>query len=78
MVRINHLCIYFPDPKIYMEEFTLSELGVFLGVVGGIMNSVLLIFQKSKCANMTHYYMTHLKGARTFYGSRSRRTNKSG
>ena len=36
--------------NIYMEEFTLSELGVFLGVVGGIMTSVLLTIQKSKCA----------------------------
>ena len=37
---------------IYMEEFTLSELGVFLGVVGGIMTSVLLTIQKSKCKNI--------------------------
>ena len=29
----------------------LSELGVFLGVVGGIMTSVLLTIQKSKCKN---------------------------
>ena len=35
-----------------MEEFTLSELGVFLGVVGGIMTSVLLTSQKSKCKNI--------------------------
>ena len=35
-----------------MEEFTLSELGVFLGVVGGIMTSVLLTIQKSKCKNI--------------------------
>ena len=34
-----------------MKEFTLSELGVFLGVVGGIMTSVLLTIQKSKCKN---------------------------
>ena len=26
-----------------MKEFTLSELGVFLGVVGGIVTSVLLV-----------------------------------
>ena len=33
-----------------MQEFTLSDLGVvFLGVVGGIMTSVLLTVQKSKC-----------------------------
>jgi len=32
-----------------MEDFTLSELGVFLGVVGGIVTSLLLTIQKSKC-----------------------------
>ena len=31
------------------SEFTLSDLGVFLGVVGGIMTSILLTIQKSKC-----------------------------
>eukprot|EP01043_Picozoa_sp_COSAG02_P005152 COSAG02_NODE_138_length_34440_cov_16.694368_15_plen_122_part_00 len=36
----------------YMEEFTLGELGVFLGAVGGIMTSVLLAIQKSKCKNI--------------------------
>ena len=35
-----------------MKEFTLSELGVFLGVVGGIVTSVLLTIQKSKCKNI--------------------------
>ena len=35
-----------------MKEFTLSELGVFLGVVGGIVTSVLLKIQKSKCKNI--------------------------
>jgi len=32
-----------------MEDFTLSDLGVFLGVVGGIITSILLTIQKSKC-----------------------------
>ena len=32
-----------------MENFTLAELGVFLGVVGGIITSILLTIQKSKC-----------------------------
>ena len=32
-----------------MEDFTLAELGVFLGVVGGIITSLLLTIQKSKC-----------------------------
>ena len=31
-----------------METFTLSDLGVFLGVVGGIVTSILLTIQKSK------------------------------
>ena len=35
-----------------MKEFTLSELGVFLEVVGGIMTRVLLTIQKSKCKNI--------------------------
>jgi len=30
----------------------LSDLGVFLGVVGGIVTSVLLTIQKSKCKNI--------------------------
>lgn len=32
-----------------MEAFTLAELGVFLGVVGGMITSILLTIQKSKC-----------------------------
>tara|TARA_R110002051_G_scaffold219558_1_gene283553 strand:+ start:1793 stop:1972 length:180 start_codon:yes stop_codon:yes gene_type:complete len=32
-----------------MERFTLAELGVFLGVVGGILTTLLLTIQKSKC-----------------------------
>ena len=32
-----------------MDKFTLAELGVFLGVVGGILTSILLTIQKSKC-----------------------------
>ena len=35
-----------------MKEFTLSELGVFLGVAGGIVTSVLLTIQKIKCKNI--------------------------
>ena len=35
-----------------METFTLSDLGVFLGVVGGIVTSILLTIQKSKCKNI--------------------------
>jgi len=32
-----------------MEDFTLADMGVFLGVVGGIITSILLTIQKSKC-----------------------------
>ncbi len=35
-----------------METFTLAELGVFLGVLGGIITSLLLTIQKSKCKNI--------------------------
>eukprot|EP01043_Picozoa_sp_COSAG02_P091879 COSAG02_NODE_28555_length_587_cov_1.122951_1_plen_56_part_01 len=35
-----------------MEPFTLAELGVFLGVVGGMLTSILLTIQKSKCRNI--------------------------
>jgi hypothetical protein len=38
--------------QVYMETFTLSDLGVFLGVVGGIVTSILLTIQKSKCKNI--------------------------
>ena len=36
-----------------MERFTLAELGVFLGVVGGILTTLLLTIQKSKCKEIT-------------------------
>jgi hypothetical protein len=32
-----------------MQTFTIAELGVFLGVLGGVMTSLILTFQKSKC-----------------------------
>ena len=35
-----------------MEDYTLSDLGVFLGVVGGILTSLLLTIQKSKCSKI--------------------------
>ena len=35
-----------------MKEFTMSELGVFLGVVGGILTSILLTVQKRKCTTI--------------------------
>ena len=32
-----------------MENFTMAELGVFCGVLGGVATSLVLTFQKSKC-----------------------------
>tara|TARA_R110000824_G_scaffold76652_1_gene194137 strand:- start:50 stop:241 length:192 start_codon:yes stop_codon:yes gene_type:complete len=32
-----------------MENFTMAELGVFLGVLGGVLTSLILTMQKSKC-----------------------------
>ena len=32
-----------------MENFTMAELGVFLGVLGGVLTSFMLTLQKSKC-----------------------------
>jgi hypothetical protein len=36
-----------------MNDFTLAELGVFLGVVGGIFTSIVMTFQKSKCKKIS-------------------------
>jgi len=32
-----------------MEKFTLAELGIFLTSIGGILITILLTIQKSKC-----------------------------
>jgi len=32
-----------------MENFTMAELGVFLGVVGGVLTTLIFSIQKSKC-----------------------------
>ena len=32
-----------------MENFTMAELGVFCGVLGGVVTSLVLTLQKSKC-----------------------------
>jgi hypothetical protein len=36
-----------------METFTLAELGVFLGVIGGVITSLILTIQKSRCETIT-------------------------
>jgi hypothetical protein len=36
-----------------MENFTLAELGVFLGVLGGVLTSLILTIQKSKCKEIS-------------------------
>ena len=36
-----------------METFTLAELGVFLGVIGGVITSLILTVQKSRCETIT-------------------------
>jgi len=32
-----------------METFTMAELGVFIGILGGVITTLLLTIQKSKC-----------------------------
>jgi hypothetical protein len=32
-----------------MKDFTLAEFGVFIGIVGGVITSLLMTVQKSKC-----------------------------
>jgi hypothetical protein len=32
-----------------MENFTMAELGVFIGILGGVLTTLLLTIQKSKC-----------------------------
>ena len=36
-----------------MNDFTMAELGVFIGVVGGVMTSLILTIQKSKCETIS-------------------------
>ena len=36
-----------------MNDFTMAELGVFIGVLGGVMTSLILTFQKSKCETIS-------------------------
>ena len=32
-----------------MENYTLAEMGVFIGVLGGVFTTLILTVQKSKC-----------------------------
>jgi hypothetical protein len=36
-----------------MQEFTLAEMGVFVGVLGGVVTSLILTMQKSRCETVT-------------------------
>lgn len=36
-----------------MNEFTMAELGVFIGVLGGVVTSLILTIQKSKCETIS-------------------------
>ena len=36
-----------------MESFTLAELGVFCGVIGGVITSLILTVQKSRCEQIS-------------------------
>tara|TARA_R100001594_G_scaffold92389_1_gene126664 strand:+ start:1434 stop:1622 length:189 start_codon:yes stop_codon:yes gene_type:complete len=35
-----------------MQEFTIGDLGVFIGTIGGVVTSILIVLQKSKCKNI--------------------------
>ena len=35
-----------------MKEFTIGDLGVFIGTVGGVVTSILIILQKSRCRSI--------------------------
>ena len=32
-----------------MSGFTIGDLGVFIGTIGGVVTSILIVLQKSKC-----------------------------
>ena len=35
-----------------MQDFTIGDLGVFIGTIGGVITSILVILQKSKCIKL--------------------------
>ena len=32
-----------------MQNFTIGDLGVFIGTIGGVVTGILIVLQKSKC-----------------------------
>jgi hypothetical protein len=36
-----------------MENFTMAELGVFIGVIGGVTTTLILTIQKSRCETIS-------------------------
>ena len=35
-----------------MQDFTIGDLGVFIGTIGGVITSILVILQKSRCVKV--------------------------
>jgi hypothetical protein len=35
-----------------MNDFTIGDLGVFIGTIGGVVTSILIILQKSRCKKL--------------------------
>ena len=35
-----------------MNDFTIGDLGVFIGTIGGVITGILIVLQKSKCRNI--------------------------
>ena len=35
-----------------MQDFTIGDLGVFIGTVGGVVTSILIVLQKSRCKSI--------------------------
>ena len=36
-----------------MQDFTIGDLGVFIGTIGGVITSILIVLQKSKCKKIS-------------------------
>ena len=40
-------------PSLFkMQDFTIGDLGVFIGTIGGVVTSILVIIQKSRCVKI--------------------------